>query len=87
MTHDVEKEEEMDSVRLGLGLQSAPSSYVFLFFNICVSAWPLKCFYTRFSLFCGSNFLLVHRLSFLIFFLLMHISTSALQTPTLNCDR
>lgn len=38
MTHDVEKKEEMDGKRLGLGLQSIPSSYV-LFFNICVSAW------------------------------------------------
>lgn len=40
MTHDVEKEEEMDDERLGLGLQSTPSSYVFLFFNMCVSASP-----------------------------------------------
>lgn len=38
MTHDVAMEEEMDDERLGLGLQSAPSSHVFLFLNICVSA-------------------------------------------------
>lgn len=87
MTHDAEKEEETDGERLGRGLQSAPLPMSFSFstsvylhdhFNFSTLVFHFSMFPISFS----STFSL-----FVLLFNPIHISTSALQTPTLNCDR